>query len=81
MFAEPKQTIQTMTTSTTNQQVIDLINRSFDSNGFLVNPKSRKNQSEAKQLLDVDDNFYGQVVNGFDTYNSLLMIAYPNAQI
>jgi hypothetical protein len=68
-------------TTTTNQQVISLINRSFDSNGFLVNPKSRKNQSEAKQLLDGEDRFYGQVVNGFDTYNSLLIIAYPNAQI
>ena len=70
-----------MKTTTTNQQAINLINRAFDLDGFLVNAKSRKNQKEAKQLLESGINFYGESVNGFDTYNSLLMIAYPNQQI
>jgi hypothetical protein len=70
-----------MATTTTNQQVINLINKAFDNDGFLINPKSRKNQNEAKQLLECGIDFYGQLVNGFDIHNSLLIIAYPNKSI
>ncbi len=69
-----------MKTTATNQQAINLINRSFDSDGFLMNPKSRKNQKEAKELLE-NNNFYGQLLDGFDVHTSLLMIAYPNREI
>jgi hypothetical protein len=65
-------------TTTTNQQVINLISRAFDNNGYLVNAKSRKNQNEAKELIESGVDFYGELVNGFDTYNCLLIIAYPN---
>ena len=68
-------------TTTTNQQVINLINRAFDADGHLVKANSRKNQSEAKQLLDSGINCYGELVNGFDAHNCLLIIAYPNKQI
>lgn len=70
-----------MTTTTTNKQVINLINRAFDNDGFLINPNSRKNQNEAKQLLECGIDFYGELVNGFDTHNCLLIIAYPNKSI
>jgi hypothetical protein len=70
-----------MKTTTTNQQAINLINRAFDSDGYLVNPKSRKNQKEAKELLNSEYDFYDELVNGFDTHICLLIIAYPNKQI
>jgi hypothetical protein len=70
-----------MKTTTTNQQAISLINRAFDSDGYLVNPKSRKNQTEAKQLLESGIDFYGELVNGCDTHNCLLIIAYPNKDL
>jgi hypothetical protein len=70
-----------MATTTTNQQVINLINKAFDNDGFLINPKSRKNQNKAKQLLECGIDFYGQLINGFDIHNCLLIIAYPNKSI
>jgi len=70
-----------MKTTTTNPQAINLINRSFDVDGYLVNAKSRKNQIEAKQLLDGGIDFYGELVNGLDTHNCLLIIAYPNKSL
>lgn len=70
-----------MKTTTTNQQVIKLINKAFDINGYLVNAKSRKNQTEAKQLLESDIDFYGELVNGCDIHNCLLIIAYPNKSL
>lgn len=70
-----------MKTTTTNQQVINLINRAFDTNGYLVNAKSRKNQTEAKQLLESGIDFYGELVNGYDIHNCLLIIAYPNKSL
>jgi len=66
-----------MKTTTTNKQAINLINRAF-TDGYLINPKSRKNQTEAKQLLASGIDFYGELVNGYDTHNCLLIIAYPN---
>ena len=71
----------TTKTTTTNQQAINLISKSFDVNGYLINQKNRKNQTEAKQLLESGIDFYGELVNGFDTYNCLLIIAYPNKAI
>jgi hypothetical protein len=70
-----------METTTTNKQAINLINRAFDADGYLLNAKNRKNQNEAKQLLESGISFYGELVNGFDTHNCLLIIAYPNRQI
>lgn len=70
-----------MKTTTTNQQAINLISRAFDADGYLVNAKSRKNQTEAKQLLESGIEFYGELVNGCDTHNCLLIIAYPNREI
>ena len=70
-----------MKTTTTNQQAISLINRAFDADCYLVNAKSRKNQMEAKQLLDSGIDFYGELVNGCDTHNCLLIIAYPNKSL
>jgi hypothetical protein len=70
-----------MTTTTTNQQAINLINKAFDKDGFLINPTSRKNQNEAKQLLESGIDFYGELVNGCDTHNCLLIIANPNKSI
>lgn len=67
-----------MKTTTTNKKALSLINRSFDSDGFLISPKNRKNQQEAKELLNSDHDFYGELVNGCDTHNCLLIIAYPN---
>jgi len=69
-----------MTTYTTSH-VADLINRAFDANGYLVNPKSRRNQTEAKAILNSGLNLYGRMVDGFDAHTSLLMIAYPNQTI
>jgi hypothetical protein len=74
------QTPHTMTT-TTNQQVINLINRALDAHGYLIKAKSRKNQMEAKQLLESGIDFYGELVNGFHTHNCLLIIAYPNKSL
>jgi hypothetical protein len=68
-------------TTVTNQQVIDLINRAFDENGQLVDPKSRKNRSQAKAILSSGLNLYGKTVDGFDAHTSLLMIAYPDREI
>ncbi len=70
-----------MKTTTTNQQAINLINKAFDFDGYLVNAKSRKNQTEAKRLLESGIDFYGELVNGCDTYNCLLIIAYPNKSL
>ena len=70
-----------MTTTTKNKQVINLINRAIDPDGYLVNAKSRKNQNEAKQLLESGIDFYGELVNGCDTHNCLLIIAYPDKDI
>lgn len=74
-----------MKTTSTNKQIIDLINRAFDSEGYLINPKSRKNQMEAKRILhgdsyDADVEGY-DLVNGHEVHNSLLVIAYPNTSL
>ena len=70
-----------MTTTATNQQVISLINRAFNSDGYLINPKSKKNQKEAKMILESEVSYYGETVNGFEVHNCLLIIAYPNKSL
>ena len=70
-----------MKTTVTNQKVINLINRAFDADGYLVNPKSRKNQKEARELLDGNESFYGETVNGYEAHNCLLIIANPNTSL
>jgi len=64
-----------------NYSTPDILRVKTDANGYLVNAKSRKNQTEAKQLLEGDFCFYGELVNGFDTHDCLLIIAYPNKDI
>ncbi len=73
-----------MKTTTTNQQVINLINRAYDNYGMLIAPNSRKNKNEAKAILEAD--FYNEElayseVNGYQVHTSLLHIAYPNTDI
>jgi hypothetical protein len=73
-----------MKTTTTNKQVINLINKAFDNDGMLIAPNSRKNQNEAKSILEAD--FYNDdlgycTVNGYQVHTSLLHIAYPNTDI
>jgi hypothetical protein len=51
---------------------------------MLIAPNSRKNQNEAKAILDAD--FYNEElsyseVNGYQVHTSLLHIAYPSKEI
>ena len=69
-----------MTTST-NEKLINLINRAFDENGILIDINSRKNKREANELLESGVSFYGETVNEYDAHISLLVIAYPNKKI
>jgi hypothetical protein len=68
-------------TTTTNKEVIALIEKAFDKQGMLINPNSRKNQNQAKGFLESDYSYYGEKVNGYDTHTCLLIIAYPNRDI
>jgi hypothetical protein len=70
-----------MKTTSTNKQAIALINKAFDADGCLVNPKNKTAQKQAKQLLDANVCVYGETVNGYDVHNCLLIIAYPNKQL
>lgn len=70
-----------MNKQVTNQQVIDLINRAFDADGRLVNPKSKRNQAQARSFLDSGVNYSGRIVDGYDAHISLTIIAYPNKSI
>lgn len=72
---------QTEMNNVTTTQAISLINRAFDANGFLINPKSKKNQNEARAILESDLNLYGKTVNGFDAHVCMLVIAYPDQAI
>jgi hypothetical protein len=69
-----------MKTTVTNQQVIALINRAFDPKGFLVKSKRRRNQKEAREILENEneESYYGKLVNGLEAHNCLLIIAYPD---
>ena len=70
-----------MKNTITNQQAETLINNCFDSEGFLVSPKSRKNPKEAQSLIDSGYTGYGEILDGFDVYTSLQIIANPNTDI
>ena len=72
---------QTEMNNVTTTQAISLINRAYDANGFLINPKSKKNQNEARAILESDLNLYGKTVNGFDAHVCMLVIAYPDQAI
>lgn len=65
----------------TTAQAIEFINRAFDADGFLVNPKSKKNQAKAQAILDSGLSLYGKKADGYDAHASLLMIAYPDQAI
>jgi hypothetical protein len=62
------------------QEITNLINRCFDANGFLINPNSRKNQKEARQILNSDD-YRCETDLDYNQHDSLLIIAYPNKDI
>jgi hypothetical protein len=68
-------------TTCTNQQAVNLINRAFNEDGFLINPNSRKNISDAKQILENATDIAYTLVNGCETWDCLLIIAYPNRDI
>lgn len=70
-----------MRTSITSKKVIKLINRAFDSEGSLINPKSKKNINEAKSILESGIDYYNKYLNDYDVYNCLLIIAYPDKEI
>lgn len=65
-------------TPCTNEQVVSLITRAFDADGMLVSNGKRKNQKEARAILDSGVNVYNTYVNGCDAHDCLLIIAYPN---
>jgi len=70
-----------MKTTATDQKVITLINRAFNADGYLVNKGSRKNKKEANEFLNGDVSYYGELVNGWDAHNCLLIIANPNVEL
>lgn len=80
-----------MKTTCQNEQVVSLINRSFDSDGMIVRKGSRKAQKEAREILASNEGKYSNdasrtygendTVNGYDVHGSLLILAYPARQI
>jgi hypothetical protein len=70
-----------MKTTVTNQEVINLINASFDADGSPIKKGKVARQKKALEILESDVSYYGETVNGYDAHNCLLIIAYPNAQI
>ena len=70
-----------MKTTVTNQEVINLINASFDIDGFLIVKGKNARQKKAIEILESEVSYYGEYVNGFDAHNCLLIIAYPNQVI
>ena len=70
-----------MKNTITNKQAETLINKCFDSEGLLVSPKSRKNPKEVQALRDSGYDGYGEMLDGFDVYTSLLIILNPNREI
>jgi hypothetical protein len=77
-----------MKTTCTNSQIVSLINRAFDADGFLVSKGKRKNQAEARAILAENIGKYSNdttrtynesdMVRGYDVHDSLLIIANPN---
>jgi len=70
-----------MKTTITDSKIINLISKSFDSNGFLVSPNNRTNQRKARVALESGVNYYGEYFNGCDVSDLLLIIAYPNKSL
>lgn len=78
-----RQTPHTMSrlfTPCTNDQVVALVTRAFDANGMLVSKGKRKNQAEARAILDSGADTSGYV-GRYEAHTSLLIIAYPNKEI
>jgi hypothetical protein len=76
-----KQKTEAMKTTITNQEAKDLINSCFDSQGFLINPKSRKNKAAAQAIIDSGYTGYGELLDGFSVCDSLFIIANPNKSL
>jgi hypothetical protein len=64
----------------TNDQVVALVNRAFDADGMLVSKGKRKNQAEARAILDTGADTSGYV-GRYEAHTSVLVIAYPNKAI
>ena len=62
-------------------EVTTLIRKAFNAEGYLVSPKSRKNQQAAKAALESGVNYANQTLDGYNVHSSLLIIAYPNQSI
>jgi hypothetical protein len=67
-------------TPCTNDQVVALVNRAFDADGMLVSKGKRKNQAEARAILDTGADTSGYV-GRYEAHTSVLVIAYPNKAI
>lgn len=66
-----------MKTTIKDPKIINLISRAFDSDGYLINPKNRKNIEEARFIL-ASNNYYDELIHGWNVQDCLTIIAYPN---
>ncbi len=63
-----------------NEQAVALVTRAFDTDGMLVSKGKRKNQKEARAILERGADTSGYV-GRYEAHTSVLIIAYPNAAI
>lgn len=77
---EQRHAMSRLFTPCTNDQVISLVNRAFDTDGMLLSKGKRKNQAEARAILESGADTSGYV-GKFEAHTSLLIIAYPNREI
>jgi hypothetical protein len=72
-----------MKNKATNQEVINLINASFDADGSPIKKGSRARSKKAIEILENREKYYNDydTVNGFDVHNCILIIAYPNTDL
>ena len=68
-------------TNTKMNEVTTLIRKAFNAEGYLVSPKSRKNQQAAKSALESGVDYSKQTLDGYNVHASLLIIAYPTQSI
>jgi hypothetical protein len=70
----------TLFTPCTNDQVVTLVTRAFDAEGMLVSKGKRKNQAEARAILESGADTSGYV-GRYEAHTCVLIIAYPNKAI
>ncbi len=67
-------------TTETNQEIIQLITAAFTADGYLTKGNKAR-QVQALKLISMLPSDEYTTVNGFDTRDALLIIAYPNKTI